>query len=298
MQAEETTIGFIEFAARHEEADVLDDAGWAALRADAKALGWLGLLVAGAIGPEAVEAEDEVADELALAVADDVRDVLGADAPPPAGDDPDLATLFAKFVEVKGADRGPLTLARLIARVTSELYDLRSHGFMGEDALSTGELLAAARAERSARALALHTTRLGRTATREVLGHLNSQLDLVHRLGNAEQPLVWPEIDRRLLEFAPRIYAQRWPSLAHRLLIDDKRFRFGCVLWARLRGVAVGRQAFVSLAQRIDPKRPMLFVQALEEGRAARTALIAAQERAKHARALEDALFVRPIDLT
>ena len=134
------------------------------------------------------------------------------------------------------------------------------------------------------------SSRLSGSSIQEGLGHLDSQLDIVHRLGSSEQPLVWSEIDRRLDEFAPRIYAQRWPSIARRLLIDDKRFRFVVVLWARLRGVVIGRSGLVEVAARIEPKRPMLFVQCLVEGEHGRQALRAAAADSSQA-ALITSLF-------
>ncbi|MGE0708991.1 MAG: hypothetical protein AB7N76_23465 [Planctomycetota bacterium] len=283
MQPDETTVGFVEHAVRDpNEGSALSAEGLEGLRADGKALGLFGLLVAGALR-EAPEVDPEVRDELTDALSADLRDALGGGEASES-----LADLCARYRAAK-RERGPELLARLVARVAYELYDLRAHGFLQEDALIACQLLAAGRAAASARDAALRTTRLGRTATRIVLGHLDSQLDLVHRLGNQEQPLVWPEIDRRLDEFAPRVFAQRWPSIASRLLQDDKRFRFVCVLWARLRGVDVGRTPLVDLAQRIDPRRPMLFIQALEEARPARAALVAACAAAPVAALVEDA---------
>jgi hypothetical protein len=286
MNLDETTVGFIEHALRDtEEGGALGAEGRQNLHADAQALGLFGLLVAAALGPTGAEIEAEVRAELPDGVRDALSDAL-------AGADGDLDALTQRYLSEKGA-RGPELLARLIARVAYELYELRDHGFLQEDALLATELLAAGRAQTCAREAAHRTTRLGRTATRTVLGHLDSQLDIVHRLGNQQQPLVWAEIDRRVGEFAPRVFAQRWPSMASRLLIDDKRFRFVCVLWGRLRGVSLGRAAMIDLAQRIDPKRPMLFIQTLEESALMRKALIAADGDSPHAATLEAALRAR-----
>lgn len=273
MQPDETTVGFLEHAVRDpNEGDAIDSETLAALRADAQELGLFGLLAAASLGltGPAGEGGPAVRDELSAALASDLRDALGE-----SDESLPLGQLCERYRADKGEQGGTL-LARLAARVIYELYGLADHGFLQDDVLQVGALLAAGDAGSSAREAARRATRLGRYATRTVLGHLDSQLDIVHRLGNSQQPLVWSEIDRRLEEFAPRIYAQRWPSMARRLLVDDKRFRFVVVLWARLRGVVIGRAGLVEVAARVEPKRPMLFVQCLVEGAHGREALRAA----------------------
>jgi len=287
VQPDETTVGFLEHAIRDpNEGDAIDAETLNELRADAQELGLFGLLAAASLGltGPAGEGGPAVRDELSAALASDLRDALGErDATA------SLSELCARYRAEKG-EQGPTLLARLAARVIYQLYGLADHGFLQDDVLQVGALLAAGDAQGSAREAARRATRLGRYATRTVLGHLDSQLDIVHRLGNSEQPLVWSEIDRRLDEFAPRIYAQRWPSMARRLLIDDKRFRFVVVLWARLRGVVIGRAGLVEVAARIEPKRPMLFVQCLVEGAHGREALRGASADSSEA-ALITSLF-------
>jgi hypothetical protein len=265
VKADETTTGWLEFAQGHAEGDVLSTAGWTKLSEDADALGLFGLLTAGALAGGDIGSGDEaIRAELADAIAATLRD-QGAEGA-------DLAAQAAAYRESKG-ERGPELLGRLLARQLYEVYGLREHGFLADDALLAGELLAAGRGLACARECARRTVRLSRTSARTVLGHLDGQLELVHRLGNPEMPLPLEEFDRRLGEFAPRVFAQRWPSVVKRLLIDDKRFRFVVVLWARLRGYVVGRQELFDLAARIEAGRPMLFVQALEEAKAQRQLL-------------------------
>lgn len=288
VKADETTTGWLEFAQGHAEGDVLSTAGWTALSEDADALGLFGILTAGALaGADLGTGDAGIRAELSETLAAALKD-QGAEGET-------LAAQAEAYRQAKG-ERGPELLGRLVARQLYEVYGLRDHGFLGEDALQAGELLAAGRGGACARGAARHTVRLSRTSARTMLGHLDGQLELVHRLGNPEMPLPIDELDRRLGEFAPRVFAQRWPSVVKRLLIDDKRFRFVVVLWARLRGVVVGRQLLFDLAARIDPGRPMLFVQALEEARAQRTALRAASEAAPAAQ-LCDSVFAlaRPL---
>ncbi|MBL4844569.1 MAG: hypothetical protein JKY65_03505 [Planctomycetes bacterium] len=287
MKADETTTGWLEFAQGHEEGDSLATPGWNRLSEDADALGLFGLLTAGALAGAALTPDPEVRRELSESLRAALSDQGGVGE--------GLSDLFESYREAKG-ERGPELLGRLVARQIYETYGLREHGYLGEDALQAGELLAAGRGHCSAREAARLTARLSRTSARSILGHLDGQLELVHRLSNPEMPLPTEEIDRRLGEFAPRVFAQRWPSIAKRLLIDDKRFRFVVVLWARLRGVVVGRTELLALANRIDAARPMLLVQALEEARDVRAALRAADEAAPTALLCEAALAAaRPL---
>src|SRR5690606_42047451 len=111
----------------------------------------------------------------------------------------------------------------------------------------------------------------------------------VHRLGQAEAPVIYAEIDARLDEFAPRIFAQRLPSLVKVLLRDEKKFRFAFVLWCRLRGVVIRREPLLAAAEQIAPARPVTPLQALEERRSARGALRPADEAVPLARRTEAA---------
>lgn len=288
MKADETTTGWLEFAQGNAEGDALSTAGWTQLSEDGDALGLFGLLTAAALAGGDIGGGDEaVRAELADAISGALRD-QGAEGP-------DLAAQAVAYREAKG-ERGPELLGRLLARQLYEVYGLREHGFLADDALLAGELLAAGRGLACARECARRTVRLSRTSARTVLGHLDGQLELVHRLGNPEQPLPLEELDRRLGEFAPRVFAQRWPSVVKRLLVDDKRFRFVVVLWARLRGYVVGRQGLFDLAARIEPGRPMLFVQVLEEAKAQRQLLRQASGAAAAAQLCEAAFAAaRPL---
>lgn len=281
MKADETTTGWLEFARAHEEGGALAPLGWEHLARDAQALGLFGLLAAAALGSDpqpSAAVRDELADALRARLLEEGEPVRGET----------LAELGASYCAAKG-QRGAELLGRLVARQLYEVYGLREHGFLGEDALLSAELLAAGRGGACAREAARRTLRLSRTAARSVLGHLDGQLELVHRLAHPEAAIPTEEIDKRLAEFAPRVFAQRWPSLVKRLLVDDKRFRFVVVLWARLRGVELGRQQLFDLAARIEPARPMLLVQALEEARPAREALLLADAAAPAASLCEAA---------
>lgn len=288
MKADETTTGWLEFAQGHAEGDVLSTAGWTKLSEDADALGLFGLLTAGALAGGDIKTGDaSVRAELAEALSATLRD-QGAEGE-------GLSAQATAYRESKG-ERGPELLGRLVARQLYEVYGLREHGFLADDALLAGELLAAGRGGACARECARRTVRLSRTSARTMLGHLDGQLELVHRLGNPEMPLPLQEFDRRLGEFAPRVFSQRWPSVVKRLLIDDKRFRFVVVLWARLRGYVVGRQELFDLAARIEAGRPMLFVQVLEEAKDQRQLLRAASDLAEAAQLCEVAFAAaRPL---
>ena len=288
VKADETTTGWLEFARAHAEGAALAPLGWERLAKDAQTLGLFGLLAAAALR-EAPESSPEVRDELATAL----RIRLKEEGQAVRGET--LAELAESYRAAKG-ERGAELLGRLVARQVYEVYGLREHGFLGEDALLSAEVLAAGRGGACAREAARRTLRLSRTAARCVLGHLDGQLELVHRLAHPEAAVPTEQIDQRLTEFAPRVFAQRWPSLVKRLLVDDKRFRFVVVLWARLRGVELGRQELFDLSARIDAGRPMLLVQLLEESRPAREVLVLASAASPAAALCEAACaLARPL---
>lgn len=291
LKPEETAAGFVAQAASSAAAEVaLPEDARRALVKDAEALGLFGLLSSLAFA-EPPTPDPAVARELTDVLARDLRDALGA--APDAG----LEPLLDRFVAEKGERAGEL-LARLIARVIYEVYDLSAHRFVQDDVLFTAEAMAWGAAGQDAREAARRIGRISRIALRNLMGHLDSQLELVHRLGHAEAPVLYAEIDGRLDEFAPRVFAQRLPSLVKVLLRDEKKFRFAFVLWCRLRGVVIGREPLLAAADAIIPERPVTLLQALEERRAARAALRQADEAFPLARRIEAALRAGPLRRT
>lgn len=282
---DEVAAGFVEHAMRAPGAESIAEARWEALRADADALGLFGLLAC--LADEAPKADPALRAELVDPIDRDLRDLLG-DA-----EQVDLATRFERFTKAKGA-KAPELLARGISRVVHEVYDLRQHRMSQEDALLACDLMAWGGPGVDARETAKRLTRLSRHASRAVLGHLAEQLALVHSLGQDEQ-VAWIEVDWRLHEFAPRIFAQRLPSMLRFLLRDEARLRFAFVLWGRLRGVVLPKAGLLAIADRITPEKPLALVQALEERAAARAALRAADAASPTARTIERAFLARVI---
>jgi hypothetical protein len=282
LKRNETAIGFVEHAFGHD----LDDAGQArrqSLCDDADALGFVGLLAS--LAADGVQPDAAVRDELVDTLGGDIRDALGEQAP----DGDDVVALCDAYVAAKG-ERGVDLLARLVARVIYEVYGLQSHGFVQDDVLAALDVLAFTGAGQDARETARRVVRLSRRAARHTLGHLPEQLEFVHQLGRADGELPYAEIDRRLGGFAPRIYAQRLPSLTRSLIPEEARFRFVFVLWGRLRGVVLPRVGVQSIVEQIDPKRPLQLIERLETRADERAALRQAAAESPLAGRLE-ALF-------
>jgi hypothetical protein len=281
---DEVAAGFVEQARRSAE-DALPPDRWEALRQDADALGLFGLLAS--LAEAAPVADPKVREELVGPIDRDLKDALGDT------DEVDLAVRFERFSKAKGA-RGPDLLARGTARVIHEVYDLRQHRLGQEDALAACDLLAWGGPGADARETAKRLTRLSRPAARVVLGHLEEQLELVHSLGQDEQ-VAWVQVDGRLHEFAPRIFAQRLPSMIRFLVADEPRLRFAFVLWARLRGVTLTRAGIQGIAAHITPEKPLALVEALETRRDARAALRAADAAWPVARSIERVFLGREL---
>lgn len=282
---DETAAGFVEHARRAADADQLPEERWEALRQDADALGLFGLLAALAEPEPAVD--PAVREELVAPLDRDLRDALGE------GDQVPLEARIERFLAAKG-QRGPDLLARSAARVIHEVYQLGQHRLGHEDALASCDVLAWGGPGQDAREAAKRVARLGRHACRVVLGHLSEQLALVHALGQEEQ-VTWSEVDARLHEFAPRIFAQRLPSILRMLLADEPRLRFAFVLWGRLRGVVLTRAGVQSIAEHVVPEKPMTLVKALEERRDARAALREADAAWPAARTVERVFLGRAL---
>lgn len=226
-----------------------------------------------------------VREELPGALGRDLADALGAPPGTP------LPALLERYQAAKG-ERGPDLLARLVARVAHELYDLSAHRLVQEDVLAAWELLAAGGPGQDARHTARRLARLSRNAARTVLGHLDQQLEFVHTLGQETGELPLAEIDRRLAEYAPRLFAQRLPSMLKRLVGDEPRLRLAFVLWGRARGVVVGRAAIQGIGAHVVPERPEALVESLAARAEAVAALRAADQAAPLAAAVE-AVFAR-----
>lgn len=287
LQDEELAQGFVEQARRFEGASRIPDEEWEALRRDGKALGLIGLLAAGC-APAGARPDPEVAAELVGPLDRDLADALGE--PPGA---PDLDRRAEAFVAAKGA-RGHDLLARTLARVAYEVYDLRQNRLVTEDVLLAADLVAWAGPGVDARETARRMVRLSRTAARVVLGHLSEQLALVHEIGQAQE-VDYRTIDRRLHEFSPRIYAQRLPAMIRFLLPEDARLRLAFVVWARTRGLVLGRNEILPIVERIVPERPLALIDVLVAARPVREALREAAAAAPAARWLDRAFLGRTL---
>jgi hypothetical protein len=280
LAPDERTTGFLEFARKGPSGDKLGDKGWKALADDGAVLGLFGLLTAAACS-ETPQIDPEVRDELEQALNGDLADALGESGPG------ELSERMSRFVEAKG-DRGADLLARTIARVIYEVYDLNAHRFVQDDVLHACDLLGAGAPEQDAREAAKRVLRISRFCTRSTLGHLDGQVEIVHKLADEKIPADFPALDAILDNFAPRIFAQRLPSIA-KSLVTDAKFRFVVVLWARLRGIVIGRAQLIDLGQRIVPRDPMLLVQALVENAETRNVLRQATETCPLATRIEEA---------
>ncbi|MCO5169621.1 MAG: hypothetical protein M9894_25045 [Planctomycetes bacterium] len=280
---DEMAAGFVEHARRAPGADALPDDRWEALREDAAALGLFGLLAA--LAEPAPTIDPAVRGELVEPLDRDLRDALGEPADEAGDAAARLPARLERFAKAKG-ERGPDLVARGTARVVHEVYALAQHRLAHEDALVAADILAWGGPGQDAREAAKRLTRLGRQASRVVLGHLTEQLALVHALGQEEQ-VAWTEVDARLHEFAPRVFAQRLPSMMRLMVRDDPRLRFAFVLWGRLRGVVLPRAGVQAIGDHVVPEKPMTLVQALEERRDARAVLRRADAEWPVARALE-----------
>lgn len=285
VKPEETAAGFVAQGGAAAEVALGDE--WASLRDDAAALGLYGLIASLAV-EGSPDPDPAVRGELVTVLERDLRDAL--DAAP----DADLPALMDAFVAAKG-EQGPELLSRLIARVIYEVYDLRAHGFVQDDALNAAEAMAWGGPGQDAREAARRIMRLSRHALRNTLGHLDSQLDLVHALSLPDFPILYREIDARLDGFAPRIFAERLPSLLKVLVREEKRFRFMLVLWCRLRGIVIGKAPLVAATEQIEPKAPLELLRALAAAKLGRGTLRKADEAFPLARRIEQALRASPI---
>lgn len=253
------------------------------MRADAQALGLFGALLALS---EPAAPDPAVRAELPAALRRDLADAVEAEPDLP------LSELLARYRAAKGA-HAPDLLRRLVARVLHELYDLAAHRLVQEDVQAACELLAAGGPGHDARGTARRLARISRSAARTVLGHLDQQLEFVHALGQGAGELPLAEIDRRLADYAPRLFAQRLPSMLKRLLADEPRLRLAFVVWGRLRGLAFTRAAIQGIAAHVVPERPESLAEALAARAPALAALRAADAAAPEARLVED-LFLSP----
>jgi hypothetical protein len=291
LAREETAIGFLDQASRGPDAGQLTEERWAALRADADSLGLIGTLVGLADHDPVVD--PAVRTELVLPLDRDLRDALGETD---ASDDPiavaaGLEARIGRFLAAKGA-RGPDLLCRLVARVVFDTWGLATNRLSLEDVLAAFDVVAWSSGGQDARESAKRVLRLSRHSARAVLGHLAEQLALVHSLGQDEE-ITWAEVDRRLHEFAPRIFAQRLPSIVRYLLPDEARLRLAFVTWGRLRGVVLPRAAVLSVREQIVPEKPLKAIGQLELRKDRLAALRAADAAWPLARTLERVFLSR-----
>lgn len=280
---EETAAGFVAQALGKDDLG-LSPAAQTELREDARGLGLFGLLAALAL-PDGAAPDPAVRDELTGALTRDLGDALAGEGE--AAQD-GLEALFARYRAAKG-ERGPALLGRLIARVIHEVYDLQAHRLAQDDALNAACLLAHGGPEQDAREAVRRIVRLSRRAARHAMGHLSEQLAFVHELGQLEGELPLAELDRRIGEYAPRLFAQRLPSLTRSLIPDEPRFRFAFVLWGRLRGLVLPKSGLMALAEEVVPEQPGRLAAALAAAAPARATLRGADAAAPAARAIEAA---------
>jgi hypothetical protein len=292
LAREETAVGFVDQASRGPDAAQLPEERWTALRADADSLGLIGTLVGIADADPVVD--PAVRTELVLPLDRDLRDALGE--PAEADQEPlavaaSLEARIARFLAAKGS-RGPDLLCRLVARVTFDTWGLATNRLSLEDVLAAYDVVAWSSGGQDARESAKRVLRLSRHSARAVLGHLAEQLALVHSLGQDEE-ITWAEVDRRLHEFAPRIFAQRLPSIVRYLLPDEARLRLAFVTWGRLRGLVFPRAAVLSIREQITPEKPMKAIGQLELRKDRLAALRAADAAWPLARTLEKVFLSR-----
>jgi hypothetical protein len=145
-----------------------------------------------------------------------------------------------------------------LARALHELYGLEGHGLIAADVSKALDFAARSRGDGDAREAARALARISRVAAKVVLGHLEEQIHLVHRLQTED--LTPGEIDKPLLEFAPRIFAARLPSMLKTLLPNEARVRLAVVLWGRLRGVSIGKEALVHALDSLAPEKPASLI--------------------------------------
>jgi len=294
LAREETAIGFLDQASRGPDAGQLSEERWAALRADADSLGLIGTL-AGLADLDPV-VDPTVRTELVLPLDRDLRDALGEALAEGETQDPvavaaGLEARIGRFLAAKGS-RGPDLLCRLVARVVFDTWGLATNRLSLEDVLAAFDVVAWSSGGQDARESAKRVLRLSRHSARAVLGHLAEQLALVHSLGQDEE-ITWAEVDRRLHEFAPRIFAQRLPSIVRYLLPDEARLRLAFVTWGRLRGVVFPRAAVLSIREQIVPEKPLKAIGQLELRKDRLAALRAADAAWPLARTLEKVFLSR-----
>ncbi len=264
LQPDEGPLGFLE----KTQGEALKES----LRPDLRALGLAGtvVLLAGP-GP----ADPAVALEAVSAVKREL-----------ASGDGELPELLARYAEKKGP-RGRELARKLVGRTLHELYGLRDHGLVADDVTRALDLAARCRGDGDAREVARGLAHCGKAGARVVLGHLEEQIGLVHRLATEE--LLPAEIDRPLLEFAPRIFSVRLPSILKLLLPLEPRVRLVFVLWGRLRGLTISRESLVHALDAFTPEEPGVFIETIAKlDRASLLSLAGARD----ACALESAAFL------
>jgi hypothetical protein len=286
LKSDEMATGFLEHALSKATEEVVSEQTQTLLRAAARQLGFFGLLAS--LATDEVEVDPEVRDELLEPLERDLRDAMAGFA-----ESADVPALLARYASSKG-DRGPGLLARVVSRVIYEVWDLQSHRFVQDDALHACDLVGWAGPNQDAREMAKRVCQLSRHAARRTVGHLAEQLAFVHEMAHGE--LDPRRINRVLHEYAPRLYAQRMPSIASLLVGEEPRFRFGFVLWGRLRGVVLGRAGVQSVAEHIIPEQPQVLLEALAKRGPQLQALIAADQAHPVAGAIERVFLARKLD--
>lgn len=235
---DESPVGFLE--------RIDDENAKTALREDLRTLGLTGTL--------ALLAQGDAPDQ---ALATEAVEAVMTELVQKAGEGGTLSEMLTRYSGRKG-NKGRELARKLIGRTFLELYGLQGHGLVGDDVVRALDFAARSRGDGDARGVARALARFGKAPARVVLGHLEEQIHLVHRLQTEE--LMPSEIDKPLLEFAPKIFAARLPSMLKSLLPTEPKVRLAVVLWARLRGVALSKDAVAGALEMLVPEKPMSLV--------------------------------------
>ncbi|MHC4830394.1 MAG: hypothetical protein ACYTFT_08575 [Planctomycetota bacterium] len=232
------------------------------LRADLKALGYFGLLVclSEAVSPEAAvhtEHVDAIRKRLLQGLAGDPEAEVDLEAAPA------LPELIEQYKEAKGESGAKLT-RRALENALFDFYDLDDHGMFVDDVKKCFDAFrAAAPPHEDIKDLIRKLAHMSSDTARFILGLFPEQLELIHRIGSRmTQP---HELDRAFDDFGPGAIRMRLWAVTQTLLQREKRLRLAITLWARERGVAIGRDAILTVPEILEVKSTKkLIVRACE----------------------------------
>ncbi len=229
-----------------------DRPGLERLAPDLAETGLFGLLatIAGAPDPT-----DEVFLEVRRRIEDRVRAGLREEGVTEA-EAALLPELLRLYAERKGS-RGPDLLRKLVANAIFEFYELKEHGLFVDDVSRIFDLYRSGGGTGDdIRAFFRALMALSSETARFMLGLFPGQMPLIFRIG--QRAAERKEIDAALDEFAPAVVQKRLFAVVKSLLQKEKRFRLACIVWARLHGIALGRE-------HLDRLEPVLAVKDTKE---------------------------------